>query len=66
MKTYTISLGFQLQGKNPLDVVEKAIRILEENLSEFIYDVKDEETGEKFTVDMAELEDKNKVLPNNN
>ena len=67
MKTYRISVEFTDQlAENPLDAVKRFISALEECMSLLMYDVEDEETGEKFTVDMSEFEDDNKVLPNNN
>ena len=65
MKTYTISITFtDQQAKNPIEAVENFIESLKEDANSCIYDVEDEETGEKFTVDMSE-DDENKVLPNN-
>jgi hypothetical protein len=67
MKTYKISVEFTDQpAENPLEAVRKFISALEEDMNLLIYDVEDEETGEKFTVDMSEFEDEDKVLPNNN
>lgn len=65
MKTYTISITFtDQQANNPIEAVENFIKYLKEDADSYIYDVEDEETGEKFTVDMSE-EDDYKVLPNN-
>lgn len=66
-KTFEITLGgFSAQeGENPLDAVKRFVEFLKDtNLDELTYDVTDEETGEKFTVDLLE-EDENAVLPNN-
>ena len=65
MKTYTISITFtDQQANNPIEAVEKFIEYLKEDANSYIYDVEDEESGEKFTVDMSE-DDEDKVLPNN-
>lgn len=65
MKSYTISVTFtDQQANNPIEAVEDFIKYLKEDADSCIYDVEDEETGEKFTVDMSE-EDEDKVLPNN-
>lgn len=65
MKTYTISITFTYQqAKNPIEAVENFIEYLKEDANSYIYDVEDEETGEKFTVDMSEG-DEDKILPNN-
>ena len=65
MKSYTISVTFtDQQANNPIEAVENFIKYLKEDADSYIYDVEDEETGEKFTVDMSE-EDDYKVLPNN-
>ena len=65
MKTYTISITFtDQQAKNPIEAVENFIEYLKEDANMYIYDVEDEESGERFSVDMSE-DDENKVLPNN-
>jgi len=64
---YNITLGgFSTQeGENPLDATKRFVEFLKDcNLNELIYDVEDEETGEKFTVDLSE-NDEDSVLPNN-
>jgi hypothetical protein len=66
-KYYNITLGgFSAQeGENPLDATKRFVEYLKDcNLNELIYDVEDEETGEKFTVDLSE-NDEDSVLPNN-
>jgi len=63
-KLYTISLGgFSSQeGETPLEATKRFVEFLKYcNLDELIYDVEDEETGEKFTVDLSE-EDADAVL----
>ena len=65
MKTYTISVTFtDQQANNIIEAVENFIEYLKEDANSCIYDVEDEETGEKFTVDMSE-DDEDNVLPNN-
>jgi hypothetical protein len=64
---YNITLGgFSAQeGENPLEATKRFVEFLKDcNLNELIYDVEDEETGEKFTVDLSE-NDEDSVLPNN-
>lgn len=66
IKTYTVSVTFtDMVAKNPLDAAKKACKWLLENedAKNMIYDVEDEETKEKFTVDLSE-EDEDAVLPN--
>ena len=64
-KIYTISLRFDSQAsENPLEAAKKIAKMLnEDGASDLIYDVEDENTGEKFTVDLSE-EDEDAVLPN--
>lgn len=66
-KYYNITLGgFSAQeGENPLEATKRFVEFLKDcNLNELIYDVEDDETGEKFTVDLSE-NDEDAVLPNN-
>jgi hypothetical protein len=64
-KIYTVSVTLDSQvADNPLDAVKKACELLMRDGDTFIYDVQDEETGEKFTVDLSE-DDEDAVLPNN-
>jgi hypothetical protein len=63
LQTYSISLTFtDIQADNPLEAVKKILDWLED-ANTMIYDVEDELTGEKFTVDLSE-DDDNAVLPN--
>ena len=67
VKQYSITLGgFTAQeGENPLEATKRFVKFLQEtNLNELVYDVEDEVTGEKFTVDLSE-DDEDAVLPNN-
>lgn len=64
-KTYTVSVTFDcLAANSPLDAVNKACEMLMRDANTFIYDVHDEESDEKFTVDLSE-DDEDAVLPNN-
>ena len=70
-KTFTVSLTFtDMTAENPLEAAKKACSwLLGEPIgdsvgdaSKMIYDVIDEETNERFTVDLSE-DDENAVLP---
>ena len=64
-KTFEVTLTFtDIQAKNPLEATKKILKWIEEDASNMIYDVKNELTGEKFTVDLSE-NDEDAVLPNN-
>ena len=64
-KTFTISLTFtDIVAKNPLDATKKILKWIEEDANSMIYDVIDELSGDKFTVDLSE-DDEDAVLPNN-
>ena len=66
-KTFSVSISFtDMVAKNPLEAAKKACKWLLENedAKNMIYDVEDETTGEKFSVDLSE-DDENSVLPNN-
>ena len=66
-KTFSVSISFtDMVAKNPLEAAKKACKWLLENedAKNMIYDVEDEITGEKFSVDLSE-DDENAVLPNN-
>jgi hypothetical protein len=66
-KTFSVSISFtDMVAKNPLDAAKKACKWLLENedAKNMIYDVEDETTGEKFSVDLSE-DDEDAVLPNN-
>jgi hypothetical protein len=71
VKTFTVSVTFtDMTAKTPLEAAKKACSWLMgepvgdsvQDASAMIYDVTDEETGEKFTVDLSE-EDEDAVLP---
>lgn len=68
---FTINLELEsFDAKTPLEAVQEALRLMlewedgKQSCEGMIYDVTDNITGEKFTVDMSE-DDENKVLPNN-
>lgn len=70
-KTFTVSVTFtDMTAENPLEAAKKACSWLlgeptgrsGDDAGTMIYDVTDEETGEKFTVDLSE-EDEDAVLP---
>lgn len=66
-KTYTVSVAFSdMKANDPLHAAKTACDwLLEDNdANGMVYDVTDETTGEKFTVDLSE-EDDDAVLPNN-
>lgn len=66
-RTYTVSVTFSdMVAKNPLDAAKTACRWLLENddAENMIYDIQDEITGNKYTVDLSENDDA-AVLPNN-
>jgi hypothetical protein len=63
--TFEVTLTFtDIMAKNPLEATKKILKWIEEDASNMIYDVKNELTGEKFTVDLSE-NDEDAVLPNN-
>lgn len=65
IKTFTVSVTFtDMVANNPLEAAKKACKWLLENedAKNMIYDVVDEETEEKFSVDLSE-EDEDAVLP---
>lgn len=68
---FTITLELEsFEANTPLEAVQEALRNMleyeegQQACEGMIYDVTDNITGEKFTVDMSE-DDENKVLPNN-
>jgi serine protease inhibitor len=64
-KSYSVSLTFtDILAENPLEATKKILKWIEENANTMIYDVIDEETNDKFTVDLSE-DDEDAVLPNN-
>ena len=63
--TFTVSLTFtDIDAKDPLKAVKKILKWIEEEADAMIYDVTNEVTNEKFTVDLSE-DDEDAVLPNN-
>lgn len=65
-KSYTVTLGgFScIEEVSPLEAAKNIARLLcdDDCPNRLVYDVEDEQTGEKFTVDLAE-EDEDAVLP---
>ena len=62
--TFEVVLRFtDIDAKNPLEATKKILKWLSE-ADAMIYEVENEETHEKWTVDLSE-EDENAVLPNN-
>jgi hypothetical protein len=65
IKSYTVELVFEcVTAKDPYEAAQTVCGWLTAGASDMIYDIEDEDTGEKFTVDLAELDD-DAVLPNN-
>jgi hypothetical protein len=63
-QTYSVNLTFtDIDAKNPLEATKKILKWLSE-ADAMIYDVTNELTQEKFTVDLSE-DDADAVLPNN-
>lgn len=62
---YTISVSFTDQNfDTPLDCAKDFANYLKTGSHDLIYDIQDENTGERFTVDLSE-EDEDATLPNN-
>ena len=60
LKTFTVSVTFtDMVADNPLEAAKKACKwLLEDNdANTMIYDVEDETTKEKFSVDLSEPEE---------
>lgn len=65
-KTYDVSVTFtDIDAENPLEATKIILKWLEDSADKLIYDVKDTNSNEAFTVDLSE-DDENAVLPNNN
>lgn len=63
--TYTVSLTFtDIDAKNPLEATKTILKWIEDGGNKMIFDVIDETTNDKFTVDLSE-DDEDAVLPNN-
>jgi hypothetical protein len=68
---FTVTLELEsFEANTPLEAVQEVLRLMlefedgKQSCENMIYDVTDNITGEKFTVDMAEENDEDKVLPN--
>ena len=60
LKTFTVSVTFtDMVADNPLDAAKKACKwLIEDNdANTMVYDVEDETTKEKFSVDLSEPEE---------
>jgi hypothetical protein len=63
--TYAVTVTFDLiSASNPLEASKKVSEMLKKVSHELIYDVENELTGQKYTVDLSES-DKDAVSPNN-
>jgi hypothetical protein len=63
--TFTVKLEFtDIDAKDPLSAVKKIVEWINEGVEEMSFDVINEVTQEKFTVDLSEDEE-SMVLPNN-
>lgn len=63
-KTFTVSITFtDMDAANPLDAAKKACKWLldDGDARSMVYDVTDEDTNQKYTVDLSE-EDEDAVL----
>jgi hypothetical protein len=68
---FTVTLELEsFEANTPLEAVQEVLRLMlefeegKQSCENMIYNVTDNITGEKFTVDMAEENDEDKVLPN--
>jgi hypothetical protein len=63
--TFEIVLRFtDIDADNPLDAAKKILEWIKDDASSMIYEVNNEITNEKWTVDLSE-DDDDAVLPNN-
>ncbi len=63
--SFTVRLEFtDIDARNPLEATKKILKWLQEDADSMIYDVINEQTNAKFTVDLSE-NDEDAVLPNN-
>jgi hypothetical protein len=63
--TFEIVLRFtDIDADNPLDATKKILEWIKDDASSMIYEVNNEITNEKWTVDLSE-DDDDAVLPNN-
>lgn len=64
-KTFNVSVSFDsVSAENEFEAAKIVSNWLKNGANDFIYDVVDEETEKKFTVDLSE-NDEDAVLPNN-
>ncbi len=65
MGSYTVTLEIQISANSPLEAAKTLAKWLKEDSDTYIYDVvNDDDTQEKFSVDLSE-DDEDAVLPNN-
>lgn len=58
MKTFTVSLEFnQIQAESPLEAAKEIKHWLRDPFSDYVYDVIDEDTNEKYSVDLDESDE---------
>ena len=65
--SYTVVLKFEVvEAEDFLEATKQVYEWIKDGADRMIYEVEDEQTQEKFTVDLAEEEeDEDAVLPNN-
>ncbi len=62
--SFTVSLTFEcVDAKTPQEAVQTILKWIKEGVDEMVFDVQNEITQDKFTVDLSE-EEENQVLPN--
>jgi len=63
--SFKVTLTFEdIDAKDPLSVTKQVLKWIQDGADKMIYDVENELTGDKFTVDLSE-EDEDAVVPNN-
>lgn len=63
---YTITVSFDcVMGRSPLEVAKTISEWLKNGAEKMIYDVTNDDTKEKFTVDLSEEDEADAVQPNN-
>lgn len=62
--TYKVSIRFDMiDAKNPLEAAKEIAKWLKEGADSMIFDIEDEATAKKFSVDLSE-EDEDAVIEN--
>jgi hypothetical protein len=63
--TFSVKLEFtDISANTPQEAVNTILKWIKDGVDEMVFDVQDETTQEKFTVDLSE-EEADQVLPNN-